>query len=151
MVAKTELTLYERDFALWIEDMAAKLKMQDVRHLDWDNLVEEIEALGRSEKHELENHLEVLLVHLLKRLYICSEYDYRNWQGTIQEQRNQVKRLLKRSPSLKQHFNEVFEEIYQDALAQVQEVYPQVEFPLTWTLNCEIEILLNEKFWESSQ
>jgi hypothetical protein len=45
----TRISLYDRDFALWVDDVAAKLKVRDFERLDIDNLVEEIEALGRSE------------------------------------------------------------------------------------------------------
>jgi hypothetical protein len=33
-----------------------------------DNLIEEIESLGKSEKRTLTSHLEILLIHMLKRL-----------------------------------------------------------------------------------
>ena len=42
-------TLYNRDFMAWCEDTAAKLKAKDIENLDWENLIEEIETLGRSE------------------------------------------------------------------------------------------------------
>lgn len=64
----TQSSLYDRDFALWLEDTAAKLKARDIHNLDWDNLVEEIEALGISQKHEVESRLKTILTHILKRL-----------------------------------------------------------------------------------
>jgi len=41
--------------------VAAKLKARDFDHLDVDNLLEEIESLGRSERRELRNRLSVLI------------------------------------------------------------------------------------------
>ncbi len=145
------LSLYEQDFALWLSHTATCLQQRDIDYLDWDHLLEEIEALARSERQELENRLEVLLSHLLKRLYVSSPDDDCNWQGTIQEQRNQLKRLLKKSPSLKPYFAEVFTDVYQDALAQVCEVYPDTTFPTEWQFNLEIEAVLEERFWRSNQ
>jgi hypothetical protein len=95
-------TLYETDFALWAETQASHLYHQDWSAIDWENTSEEIAALGRSEKHELENRLEVLLEHLLKRCYLDSPENYRGWELTIKEQRKQLRRLLRSSPSLKQ-------------------------------------------------
>ncbi|GFZ95577.1 DUF29 domain-containing protein [Okeania sp. KiyG1] len=63
-------TLYERDFLAWCEDTAAKLKDKDIENLDWENLIEEIETLGRSERRELNSRLTVLLTHILKRMYV---------------------------------------------------------------------------------
>jgi Domain of unknown function DUF29 len=43
--------------------------LENFDELGLDNLVEEIEALNRSEKREVESRLEVLLMHLLKWHY----------------------------------------------------------------------------------
>ncbi|MFM6452221.1 MAG: DUF29 family protein, partial [Planktothrix sp.] len=34
-------TLYDSDFALWIEDTVNQLKSRNLENLDWDNLIEE--------------------------------------------------------------------------------------------------------------
>ncbi|MEA5508506.1 DUF29 domain-containing protein [Crocosphaera sp. UHCC 0190] len=143
----TKLSLYEQDFFLWLEDTATKLREGEFSEIDLEALTEEIEALGRSEKQELENRLEVLLAHLLKRIYIDSAYDNRGWELTIAEQRRRLRRLLKKSPSLKRYFEQVFEEIYQDALSLVKMEYKKVIFPDTWPFNSEFEAILTENFW----
>lgn len=140
-------SLYEQDFSLWLEDTATKLREGKLTEIDLEALAEEIEALGRSEKRELENNLEILLSHLLKRMYLDSAYDNRGWELTIAEQRRKFRRLLKQSPSLKRYFEQVFEEIYQDALSQVKMEYKKVSFPDRWPFNCELEAILTEVFW----
>jgi Domain of unknown function DUF29 len=40
-------TLYESDFALWLEEQARALKERHAAALGWDNLAEEIEGLGQ--------------------------------------------------------------------------------------------------------
>lgn len=119
----TQNSLYEQDFFQWLEKTATNLREGKLSEINLEELAEELEALGRSEKQELENRLEVWLAHLLKRIYLDSAYDNRGWELTIAEQRRKLRRLLKKSPSLKVYFNEVFEEIYQDALAQVKMEY----------------------------
>jgi Domain of unknown function DUF29 len=42
--------LYDRDYLEWVEDIANKLRARDFDNLDIDNLIEEIEDLGKSEK-----------------------------------------------------------------------------------------------------
>jgi hypothetical protein len=53
----TQTSLYEQDFALWLEDTASKIGAGQFTEIDKEILAEEIEALGRSEKQELENRL----------------------------------------------------------------------------------------------
>jgi len=106
-------TRYESDFCGWIDDQAQLLRSGKFTQLDIDNLVEEIEAMGRSEKRSLESHLAVLLMHLLKWQY-QPDYRGRSWMLTIQEQRIQVRNLVRDSPSLKhtlaQHINRAWEQ-----------------------------------------
>jgi hypothetical protein len=83
-------SLYDRDFLQWIEDTVAKLKVRNFAEIDLENLIEEIEALGRSQRKELKSRLLVLLEYLLKRLYVDSSCDYRGWENTIFEQRQQI-------------------------------------------------------------
>ena len=63
-------SLYEQDILLWVEDTVNKLKNRDFKNLDIDNLIEEVESLGISQKKELISRLMVLLEHLLKRFYV---------------------------------------------------------------------------------
>jgi DNA-directed RNA polymerase subunit F len=109
--------LYEQDFNLWLEKTCHQIRQKDYTSVDWDNLLEELESLGRQEKHELANRLTVLLEHLLKLAFWEAEkaYNARGWRGTIREQRKQIARLLKASPSLKPYLTEIFEECYRDA------------------------------------
>lgn len=140
-------TLYETDFNQWIEETAKTLKEGNFQALDLENLIEEIEALGRSEKHELANRLEVLLEHLLKRCYMDSTYDNRGWELTIKEQRKQIRRLLKVSPSLENYGNTILNEIWLDALSDVQDLYPQANFPPQNPFSDTLNALLTETFW----
>lgn len=139
--------LYQQDYALWIEAIGVQLKARDTESLDWENLIEEIEDLGKSQRRELENRLEVLLAHLLKRLYVALPECYRGWQATIQKQRNALKRLFKQSPSLRNHYSQVFEEIFQDARSILREEYPDVQLP-EWQFNRDLEAVLSQDFWQ---
>ena len=43
-------SLYDHDFLLWTKDTVTKLKAKNFEQLDLENLIEEIEDLGRSQK-----------------------------------------------------------------------------------------------------
>ncbi len=49
--------LYDQDFALWIEKTVKQLKSGDLSQVDLENLIEEVESLGRRDKRELKNRL----------------------------------------------------------------------------------------------
>jgi hypothetical protein len=103
--------LYDLDFNLWLETTALQLRERDLENLDWDNLIEEIETLGRSEKAALESNLEIVLMHLLKYKY-QPEKRSNSWRYTIYEHRSRIFKSLKNSPSLKRYLEEVFDECY---------------------------------------
>ncbi|WP_107669153.1 DUF29 domain-containing protein [Cyanothece sp. BG0011] len=144
----TSKLLYEQDLNLWLLTTIEQLKQGDLNRLDIEHLIEELEGLAGRDRRELESRLEVLLSHLLKRLFVPSPNDYRGWELTIKEQRNRLQRLLKQSPSLRNYFISVFSEIYEDAYELVSLEYTEVNFPKVWPYSQTIEDILLTKFWE---
>jgi hypothetical protein len=101
-------TLYDTDFVAWSEQQAEALRRLARRNpelakelsLDFGHLIEEIEAMGRSEAQAVETRLELLLMHLAK--WRCQpEKRSKSWQRTIREQRRRIPRLLKKNPALR--------------------------------------------------
>jgi hypothetical protein len=45
--------LYEEDFVLWTEKIAELLKRKEFDSVDWENLIEEVECMGRSERRAI--------------------------------------------------------------------------------------------------
>jgi hypothetical protein len=143
-------SLYEQDILLWVEETVSKLKAKDFESLDLDNLIEEVESLGISQKKELINRLIVLLEHLLKRLYVDLPYDYNGWERTIRTQRNNLQVLIKQVPSLKSRWESSFIDAWEIALKTVREEYSQIDFPDRWPFSQELEAMLNNRFWEEN-
>ena len=106
--------LYEQDFYQWTQEQTELMKAGALSQLDIPNLIEEIEAMGRSEKRELRSRLTVLLMHLLKWDY---QPDRRSgsWKSTINTQRMDIDFVLKDNPSLKHNLEMVINETYQIA------------------------------------
>lgn len=96
-------TLYDYDFALWIDDTVQKLKARNTADLDWENLIEEVESLGKREKRKLKSLLLRLFEHLLKRKHTGMQECYRGWDLEIRNFTEQIKELLEESPSLKSY------------------------------------------------
>lgn len=60
--------LHDRDFNLWIEKTKRQILARDFENMDWNNLIEELEDMGKSEKRALESYLQRLIEHILKRI-----------------------------------------------------------------------------------
>lgn len=108
-------TLYDSDFYAWTQEQSKLLKAHQWEQLDVENLVEELESLGRQERRELVNRLAVLLGHLLKWQYQPEKQGV-SWQSTIREQRRKVERLIQENPSLKSYLAEALQDAYEDGL-----------------------------------
>lgn len=147
----TQLKLYNRDFVAWCEDTLDKLKARNIAELDFESLIEEVEGLANRERKELESRLDVLLAHLLKRLYVHDAYNYRGWENTIREQRRQLQILLKHSPSLRNYFSQIFDDVWEYASKDVKANYPETQFPDEWQFSRDLDALLSEEFWLGNQ
>jgi hypothetical protein len=95
-----EIVSYEADFHAWAMNNARLLRQGRLDELDAEHIAEELESMGASERRELLNRLQVLLVHLLKHQY-QPERRGKSWLLTIHHQRTAIERLLEQSPSLK--------------------------------------------------
>jgi hypothetical protein len=110
----TSTSLYEKDYYLWLEQAAKQLRAGDFGALDLENLIGEIEDLGRSEKRQVSSYLMRLCEHLLKVKYWETEREscFRGWDVEITNFRLQIQKRLKESSSLNQHLQEIYEEEY---------------------------------------
>ena len=137
--------LYEADYCQWLENTLEQLRQGKYEGVDWDNLLEEIEAMGRSEKRGLKSNLIVVVLHLLKWQYQpekCSG----SWESSLIEHRRRIKEALKESPSLKPYFSQILEESYTESVkqAKAETGLPITRFPqkCPYSLNS----ILNDEF-----
>jgi hypothetical protein len=97
---------YDTDLLLWSERQAALLRRAAAGErvndqVDWENVAEEIESLGKRDRRELTNRIRTILTHLIK-LQTSPATDSRpGWHETIIEQRAEIRTLLEDSPSLR--------------------------------------------------
>jgi hypothetical protein len=107
--------LYEEDFVRWTEQQSTALR--DVARsstnlpLDWENIAEEIESLGRSQRHELRSRLAVILEHLMKLEHSPAIDPRGGWMDTISRERLNVEYLLDDSPSLRGELGPMIEKL----------------------------------------
>ncbi|OKH19779.1 DUF29 domain-containing protein [[Limnothrix rosea] IAM M-220] len=135
---------YEDDFHAWTQQQAELLRNQDFSDLDWSNIAEEIESMGRSEKRQLESRLEVLMMHMLKWQYQPNRQS-RSWQFTIKEQRLRIEKLLSENPSLRSQLQQYVEKSYPLAVLRAERETGLSDFPVECPFELE-EVL--EKSYE---
>ncbi|HLO88388.1 MAG TPA: DUF29 domain-containing protein [Nostocaceae cyanobacterium] len=134
IIQPTNQTLYEQDYYLWLRTTINQLRTGQFSAVDLDNLLEELEDMGRSEKRAIKSLLLKLLEHLLKLKCWDSERERNqgHWQAEIRTFRIQIKDELADSPSLKPYILEIFDKSYQEArkLASDRSQLPIDKFPL---------------------
>jgi hypothetical protein len=108
------MTDYHIDYYAWTNEQAQLLRTGQVQNADLENIIEELETMGRSEKRALESRLIVLLTHLLKWQYQPTRRG-KSWELTIKGQRANCVDVLDDNPSLKNKLDELFARSYSRA------------------------------------
>jgi hypothetical protein len=133
-------SLYETDFAEWSSRTAELIRSGRFEEIEAENVAEEIESLGRSERHQLSSRITQILEHLLK-LKITSgplrDANERGWRGSIVRQQGEIEELISESPSLKRRLtSETLEKCYRTAAGTVATEYavrPPARCPFSWS------------------
>lgn len=140
------IDLYEADFHAWTQEQAMLLRNQQWSQVDWPNLVEEIESLGKQQRQELRNRLSILLGHLLKWQY-QPQHRSRSWLATLRIQRLDIIELLEDNPSLKPYLAEVLRKAY---LRGVELAVRETNLPhRTFPMECPYGLaeILDDRFY----
>jgi hypothetical protein len=107
--------LYQKDAHAWYFANAKMLREKRFEEIDLDNLIEEVESMGRSEQSKLESYLTELFLHLLKWKYQREKSYGASWEISIAKQRNNAKEHLKEYPSLKGHLDKILKKAYKNS------------------------------------
>jgi hypothetical protein len=98
---------YDGDILAWSEQQSALLRRRAAGErvndtdLDWPNIAEEIESVGRSERAALSSHIANIIEHLIKLETSPAVEPRAGWEETILRARSEVEQLLEDSPSLR--------------------------------------------------
>jgi len=98
----TDTNLYETDFVAWTERQATLLRTPVTERcslaLDWENLAEEIETLGRTYRRSLANHVRNVIEYLLKLQYAPANTSRAAWIAALDRERSQIEAGLEDEP-----------------------------------------------------
>ena len=115
--------LYKNDYRQWLHSQQVLLKARRFDDLDLDNLLDAMEYHMGDIKHALESHLVILILHLLKHQHqTCvinpqrrESQEFRSWFDSIDNARTDIRRLMRKNPSLKSHTTDAIADGYPDA------------------------------------
>jgi hypothetical protein len=99
--------LYDRDALAWSERQAELLhrfaREESVDGIDWENVIEEIESVGRSQLHDVEGYLRQVLVRLLKVHGWPGLSDRQHWRSEMV--RFQCEAVQRFAPSMRERID----------------------------------------------
>ena len=96
----------------WTEEQAAALRRAKVSNLslDWENLAEEIESLGKSDRRALRSQTRRILRHLFKLETSPAVEPRTGWRATVRDARSEIADVLRDSPSLQREMDDFIAE-----------------------------------------
>jgi len=95
--------LYDSDYYAWVQAQVDALRQHRIEDVDWENVAEEIDDLGKSQKHSIESQMVRVLEHLLKLQHAggtIRKNNARGWQLSVKDARLVLRKLLDQNPSL---------------------------------------------------
>ena len=140
---------YDADFHRWSEEQGRALRERRTTDVDWENVAEEIESLGRSDKRSIESNLGVVLLHLLKWRY-QNEKRKAGWRSSIAEHRLRILKLINDSPSLQAYPAEVLAEEYSLARLKAADETGLTESGFPQACPFTIQQVLDPDFWPAN-
>jgi hypothetical protein len=127
--AKQSLSsIYEEDYQQWLDNTVLLLKNRQVDSLDYEHLIEELEALGREQKNAVESLVIQIIQHLLFYQYWSSEREdnERHWRGELIGFRTQLE--LRLTTNLRNHLSNRLDYLYGKA-KKMAEVKTDLKLP----------------------
>lgn len=110
-------TDYEDDFAAWAFEQTELLRQKRLAEMDLPNVVEELESIGKEQRHALESSYRLVISHLLKWQF-QPDIRSRSWAKTIDGERANIERREDDNPSLAADAKRIVDRIYRYAVRE---------------------------------
>ena len=141
--------LYERDYYTWTQEQARALRERRIEELDWTNVAEEIEDLGKREKRALRSQLVRLLGHLLKFAFareVMWSNNSRGWELSIRGARREASMYLDENPGLRPHVEQIFRSAYESARLEVLKALRLPDSAIPETAPWNLDQIIDDAF-----
>ena len=136
--------LYHQDLNLWRQEVVNAIQNKQLENMDWDNLIDEINDMTASERRALRSYTKRLIEHILKLMYWNSqkEYNQRGWEKEVVNFREEIKSILKESPSLNNYLEQNYLEWYQKSVKAMKR-----EFTIPDNNLVDLEEIMTEEYF----
>ena len=110
-------SLYRSDIHAWSAEQASALRRRDFAAVDWDNIIEEIDDLGKQERNRWTSHCSNVLRHFLKIQHFreARPETVSFWLKEIRNQRSLMFKQLRKAASLKSECASLYPSAWADA------------------------------------
>jgi Domain of unknown function DUF29 len=144
---------YDRDFVSWTRQQAKLLRRAAARRpmtdLDFENLAEEIESLGKRDHRALTSNVARIIEHLLKLQHSRAEEPRGGQETSVDVRHSKARKVLADSLRLKPELQAALDESYEDgrrfaARALRREIDPDV---LPERCPYSLDQILNRDWW----
>lgn len=115
MLQNLDRTSYGHDTAAWAAEQAELMRQRRYDLIDWDNVIEEIEDVGKSERRAIESRAARVIEHLVKLDYSKDAYPRAKWRGSVRLHRESLKELLAENRSLSAQLPQLLRTAWADA------------------------------------
>jgi hypothetical protein len=113
-------SLYERDFYKWIMENVKFLKNREFDKVDWENVIEELESIGRRELRNAVEFMATILEHLYKYENFKEDESIKDaWIDNINDARMELEYLFNDSPSLREKAQEKIDLAWKSAVKRL--------------------------------
>lgn len=107
-VKSESISLHDRDFYSWAIEQASLLKNGQFNLLDYGNLADELDDMGKSQESALVSAIKGALLHLLKLKYSPAEDPRKGWAISVSKQRTEIDITIQENPGLRSKLNTIF-------------------------------------------
>lgn len=126
---------YDTDIVAWSEQQADALRQRDMSAIDWPNVIEEIETVGRAETSTVADLLVEAVARKLKLLGWPDHASANHWRAEIRAWL--VRAAKKHRPSMKIEIADVFEDAFLAVEVTMLDLPPGTPLPnvCPWTID----------------
>ena len=113
-------SLYRRDGYTWAKQQAEALRRRDLEQIDWENVIEEIESVGRAEKSRWVSQCARAIEHMLaiEHWEHATVGEVWQWRKEIQAFRRGMASAVRANPSLKGEYVEMLSQAWADGRSE---------------------------------